>query len=1090
MVMVITASKGKMVENNQTINFLHNGAQGDIIYSLPTVIAFGGGDFYFEKHNQFKNLLSLLELQPYLNSVALYDKTAKIDVNLSVYRKEDLVNKHLCRCHLDPFQKEYDLSKSWITNIEPKHMADIIICRTRRYHDKKEIDWSILKKYEDKLLFIGDEKDRKLLHQEYGVNAKGYWCKDGLEFAQIIKGSKIYIGNQSLGFALAEAMKHPRILEVYYGKNNCQPNSDNGYTYLNEDLIDSHLKDKKMISKKTKHSGLSEIKTIIKQDIYNVNSYRDGDIDFIIDIGANIGVFSVMMRMRHPNARIIAIEPNPESYEYLLSNTNALNIETVQKAFGNGKELFFFDRDGTIISNIYLHDIEQKDQRGRIESLTLKNIFETFNLDMSQNYILKFDCEGAEKYLVEDSDSEEIIKNSLQTCLEIHFNSGFASFDFFEEYNTYNDWINKKLSNSHFIRYYKSRRSKGYGHYCLVNKNKLKPENRSFFSFGYKAKQGQDKWIVDTLDWKTNGYFVDIGAYDGVDESNSYILEKDFNWNGICIEPNIHTFSEMKKQRKCICENICISDVNGTVEFIERDKKHKMISGIHAEFSDDAVIDGIKDGVPVVSRTSMRLYDLLKKHNSPNVIDYLSIDTEGSEYEILKNFPFDKYIFKRITIEHNACNGQKEEKKKKKIFELLTQNGYKRVEEMQFEDWYVYSNSLKVIHFDDLQHISKKYKSINKKIVSTNGVFDLLHPGHLRFLSECKENGDILVVGLNTDSSVKRIKGDNKPILNQQERIEMLSHVDIVDYICLFDEETPCKMLAELKTDVHCKDSSYSIDEIVEKPTVEENGGKIELIKNHYGYSTTNIIKRVKNKLKIGVIIIATGRYLELIQDPRFDIINSLNKHFFTEDIVNIYLFTDGDPPDNVKHIYQEQMPWPYPTLLRFRSFYNSRDIYKDNDYMFYIDADSRIVSDVGKEIISDFTVVQHWSLRRYKNKKRFPFETNIQSTSAITDPNYSEYYSGAFFGAKTDKFISMSKNLSDNVDKDLENNIIAVWHDESHLNKYCYDNPPELVLDSRYQARINHVHELEDTDLLKQRDYKITGLNLVDKKHYRIKEK
>ena len=83
-----------------------------------------------------------------------------------------------------------------------------------------------------------------------------------------------------------------------------------------------------------------------------------------------------------------------------------------------------------------------------------------------------------------------------------------------------------------------------------------------------------------------------------------------------------------------------------------------------------------------------------------------------------------------------------------------------------------------------------------------------------------------------------------------------------------------------------------------------------------------------------------------------------------------------------------------------------------------------------------------------------------------------------------------MSKNLSDNVDKDLENNIIAVWHDESHLNKYCYDNPPELVLDSRYQARINHVHELEDTDLLKQRDYKITGLNLVDKKHYRIKEK
>ena len=1097
------------------MNFLHHGALGDIIYSLPTIIAFGGGDFYFGKSSQFEVLSSLLELQPYINSVNIYDKIVKIDANLNIYRKEDLINKHLCRCHLDPFKKEYDLSKSWLSGVEPKHVADIVICRTKRYHDKREIDWSILKKYEDRLVFVGKEEERDLLEREYGVNAKHYWCKDGLEIAQIIKGSKLYIGNQSLGFSLAEAMKHPRVLEVYHGKNNCQPNSANGYTYLNESLIDSHLIDSpliknyfkkielgksnfknykieksKMISRINKHSGLSELKSIVRQDIYKVNTHKDGDIDFIIDIGANIGVFSMMMRMRHPNAKIIAIEPNLESYEYLLFNINALDIDCEQKAFGNGQKFYYFDKDNALTGNTYLHDVDQNDQKECIESLTLKDIFEIYNLDMSQNYLLKFDCEGAEKYLIGDSESEKIIKNSLQTCLEIHFKSKTTQYDFFEEYGTYNDWINANFSDTHFIDYYKSNKNKGYGHYCLTNKSKSnkRPAPK------YKAKQGQDKWVIDTLNYKTNGYFIDIGAYNGIDESNSYVLEKNFDWKGICIEPNLHTFSEMKDHRNCICENICISDFNGTVEFVERDKKHKMLSGIYADFSDEAVMDGAKEGVPIVSRESMKLYDLLIKHDCPNIIEYLSIDTEGSEYEILKNFPFDKYIFKRITVEHNACNSIENKEKKKKIFDLLTTNGYERVEEATYEDWYVYRHSFKTVQFDDLQNLSDKYKSANKRIVSTNGVFDILHPGHLRFLTECKNNGDVLVVGLNTDSSVKKIKGDSRPILNQQERLEILSHIDVIDHICLFEEETPCKMLDILKPDIHCKDSNYPMDKIIEKQTVEDNGGKIKLIKNHDKYSATNIIKKIekqsKDKLKIGVIVIATGRYLDLIKDPRFDLINSLHTHFFTEDILSIYLFTDGIPPENVEHIYQEQLPWPDPTLYRFRSFYESRDVYKDNDYIFYIDADSRVISDVGREILSDFTVVTHWSLGRYKRHGVIPVETNEESTAAITDQKYLEYYSGAFFGAKTEKFISMSKELSSNIDKDLENNIIAVWHDESHLNRYCYDNVPALILDNRYQARVSRSHELENMELLKQREYKIIAVDLVKKNDYRFEGK
>jgi len=226
------------------MNFSHRGALGDIIYSLPTTIAFGGGNYYCVKSNQFEFLSSLLKLQPYLNLVDVYDQSIKIDVDLNIYRKQDLKNKHLCRCHLDPFNKEYDLSKPWLFGVEPKHIADIVVCRTKRYHDKKEIDWSILSKYTDRAIFVGSTRDGKRLWKEYGVKLDPYWCKDGLEIAQIIKGSKLFIGNQSLGFSLAEAMKHPRVLEVFYGKNNCQPNSNNGYTYLDESLIDFHLSDK------------------------------------------------------------------------------------------------------------------------------------------------------------------------------------------------------------------------------------------------------------------------------------------------------------------------------------------------------------------------------------------------------------------------------------------------------------------------------------------------------------------------------------------------------------------------------------------------------------------------------------------------------------------------------------------------------------------------------------------------------------------------------------------------------------------------------------------------------------------------------
>jgi hypothetical protein len=144
--------------------------------------------------------------------------------------------------YLEPFNMKYDLSQPWLFNIESKTVAEIVINRTLRYHDKEEINWKILESYKERCVFIGTEKEHRVFEDKYGIKIKYMACQDALEFAQVIKGSRIYIGNQSMGFALAEAMKHPRILERYYGWDNCRPCGNDGYTILSRDILDYYLK--------------------------------------------------------------------------------------------------------------------------------------------------------------------------------------------------------------------------------------------------------------------------------------------------------------------------------------------------------------------------------------------------------------------------------------------------------------------------------------------------------------------------------------------------------------------------------------------------------------------------------------------------------------------------------------------------------------------------------------------------------------------------------------------------------------------------------------------------------------------------------
>lgn len=136
-------------------------------------------------------------------------------------------------------------------------------------------------------------------------------------------------------------------------------------------------------------------------------------------------------------------------------------------------------------------------------------------------------------------------------------------------------------------------------------------------------------------------------------------------------------------------------------------------------------------------------------------------------------------------------------------------------------------------------------KQENKKIVTTNGVFDILHIGHIRYLKEAKKLGDVLIVAINSDSSTKQIKGPKRPLNNENDRLEALAALECVDYITLFNEKNPIKFLEEIKPNIHAKGGDYKIERIIEKDVVEKNDGRIVLIPEVKGYSTTNLIKRI-----------------------------------------------------------------------------------------------------------------------------------------------------------------------------------------------------------------------------------------------------
>jgi len=151
---------------------------------------------------------------------------------------------------------------------------------------------------------------------------------------------------------------------------------------------------------------------------------------------------------------------------------------------------------------------------------------------------------------------------------------------------------------------------------------------------------------------------------------------------------------------------------------------------------------------------------------------------------------------------------------------------------------------------NELKKIVAELKKDGAKIVFTNGCFDILHAGHVDYLAKAKEKGTVLIVGLNSDSSVSKIKGELRPIINEIERAFVLSNLRSVDYVTLFSEDTPYELISEIIPDVLVKGADWSIENIVGSDIVLKNGGSVEPIEFVVNQSTSKIVEKIKASYK------------------------------------------------------------------------------------------------------------------------------------------------------------------------------------------------------------------------------------------------
>ena len=198
---------------------------------------------------------------------------------------------------------------------------------------------------------------------------------------------------------------------------------------------------------------------------------------------------------------------------------------------------------------------------------------------------------------------------------------------------------------------------------------------------------------------------------------------------------------------------------------------------------------------------------------------------------------------------------------------------------------------------------------------------------------------------------------------------------------------------------------------------------------------------------KIGLLIIATNKYIDFLQN----LITSADKYFLNLEEVEYFIFSNKDisiiSNRKINKINIEHKEWPWMTLGRYEIFYSNKSILEKMDYLYYIDVDMLFVNDVGNEILSDRVATQHPG---YYGARGTP-EYRSESLAYVHQFEEMQYFAGGFNGGSSSEYLKMSETLSKNIYQDFLNNIISIWHDESHMNRYFIDHPPTKILDPSY---------------------------------------
>ena len=208
----------------------------------------------------------------------------------------------------------------------------------------------------------------------------------------------------------------------------------------------------------------NETRKILFKDIYRIRGWKDGTLDTIYDIGANLGIFAVMMRFRHPKARVIAVEPSLECLLYLRSNLDFLDIHLEEVAMGNGDPLYLKSR-GHILDDMFV----EEPNGYMVQTMTLGDLYKKYG---GKKYMLKFNCEGGEKYLIGDKASEDVVRNSSYSMFQIHYQSVDTPFSNWLPESAYETWFNETFGETHVITKYKMGNKLGTVQFILYPKKR------------------------------------------------------------------------------------------------------------------------------------------------------------------------------------------------------------------------------------------------------------------------------------------------------------------------------------------------------------------------------------------------------------------------------------------------------------------------------------------------------------------------------------------------------------------------------------------------------------------------------------------